>query len=174
MIMSWCEVEISGSHFTHSGCSVCYTSDGKITVRRLFNDIIEPLSMFSEEDLKLTIDVNGNFYVRSLPLPLARRDYNGIDDCRKFAISVTSTYHLPVRYFQHIPFNDHDGEVIDEIRYYDNAHAFKISERPDTGVDIVEIDGKQYLRLWINLISPPFIDTVLDNFYHALPERWFE
>lgn len=174
MVGSWCEVVIRSFAMTfQQGCSLCWGRDDRENIYRFYDYYIRPLNQRSSDPLTVTIDDCGDLYVRSQPLPLRKRLVVRRDNCYRFASNVVTFFERPVEYSMYVEY-DGDASAFEEMKERDSRCRFKISEHSNVRLDVVEVSGEQYLRLWLHFAWEPLIHKVINSFHAILPERWFK
>ncbi len=174
-VNSWCEVVIrSFATSFEQDCSICLGGDDKDNIYRFCKNYVHPLNVGHPDPLTVAVDDNGDFYVRSQPLPVRERLLNCQDNCCRFADNVVTLLDQPVEYTMFVEYNDEDIDIIEEMKERESECRFKISEQDNVQLDVIEISGKRYLRLWIHLTWAPLIYKIFGTFHKILPKRWFE
>ncbi|RLC83300.1 MAG: hypothetical protein DRJ03_17595 [Chloroflexi bacterium] len=174
MVESWCELKIDFMFIgQNDGCIVCDGKTDKLNAKLIYDEHVRPFNEIRGEELRWRFDDYGNMFIRSQPMELKKRLHENYDSCRRLAYSITQRHCIPVTYYQYIPF-DGDENVVGRI--YNNARRLKFNDiySHNIFIEVVSVDGKEYIRLSATVYSPLFIDKFLDTFYKTLPERWFE
>lgn len=172
MVDSWCEVKIDFMFIKRNGeCGICDNQSGKVGAERLYRHCGETIDL-SGEELRWFFDEYENLFIRSPPAPIRKRLHENFDDCRRITYNITRNCEFPVIYYQYIPLDDDD--VVNDIYEKARASRFDFRRRSDVSIEVVTIDGGEYLRLMVTVYSAIFFDTVVSAFYEILSEVWLE